>query len=190
VHIVATFSDRSLSQWATKLEAFASGAGAAGLAQAINQAGRVIRQATVLAETAQTGLEAKTIERAQHELDASGGNLAYTITARGGNVRLKYFGAVEGSGGITAHPWGQSHFYKGAFITSGPKGRRTPSSKLGGQVFENVSGGRWHGKIKQTRSGLAIPTEMVTGRTAAVFNAGAAAALQGIVVKRLGSLLG
>lgn len=189
MQIVVTFRDQALSAYAARLEAMAAGAGRIAIAQALNQGGEKVRQTTVAVETEQTGLSSDTIDRAQHAIPASAESLAFTITSHGGNVRLKYFGAKEGGGGVTAHPWNKSTFYQGAFITSGRPGHRAPSPKLGGHVFENVSGGRWHGKIKLKRSGLFIPTEMTKGPTAAAFDAASAAVLATTIVSRLGTML-
>lgn len=189
MHIVVTFRDQTLSRYAARLEALAGGAGRDVLAQALNEGGRAVRETTVAAETAQTGLPGDTLERAQQTIEANAGSLSYTIWSEGGNVRLKYFGAKESGGGVTAHPWNRSSFYPGAFITSGPRGRRAPSPKLGGHVYRNVAGRRWGGPIAQVRSGLFIPTEMTKGQTAAAFDKGAASVLATTVVARLGALL-
>lgn len=185
MHIVVEFRDRALSDYAKRLEQMGSKMGV--LAQALNEGGRALRQATVAAETAQTGLPGGTLERAQHEIPA-GGSLTYTIWSEGGNVRLKYFHPAEGGGGVTAYPWNAAHYYRGAFITSGLPGRRAPSPKLNGHVYRNVGGGRWGGPIQQVRSGLFIPTEMTKGQTASTFQSYSAIVLD-TVVRRLGSLL-
>jgi len=190
VHIVVSFRDQALSRYAARLESLAGGEGRGVLAQALNEGGRAVRQATVAAETAQTGLPGDTLERAQRELPADAGSLSYTIWSEGGNVRLKYFGAREGGGGVTAHPWNRSTYYDRAFITSGPRGRRAPSPKLGGHVYRSVGGSRrWGGPITVVRSGLFIPVEMTKGQTAAAFDKGAASVLATTVVARLGALL-
>jgi hypothetical protein len=190
MHIVVSFRDQALSRYAARLDALSGGEGRGVLAQALNEGGRAVRQATVAAETAQTGLPGETLERAQRELPADAGSLSYTIWSEGGNVRLKYFGAREGGGGVTAHPWNRSTFYDRAFITSGPRGRRAPSPKLGGHVYRSVGGSRrWGGPVSVVRSGLFIPTEMTRGQTAAAFDQGAASVLATTVVARLGAML-
>ena len=190
MQIIVTFRDQALLRYAARLDALSGGEGRGVLAQALNEGGRAVRQATVAAETAQTGLPGETLERAQRELPADAGSLSYTIWSEGGNIRLKYFGAKEGGGGVTAHPWNRSTFYERAFITSGPRGRRAPSPKLGGHVYRSVGGSRrWGGPISVVRSGLFIPTEMTRGQTAAAFDKGAASVLATTVVARLGAML-
>jgi hypothetical protein len=187
VQLVVNFQDRALSDYAKRLEQFGQ-TGPVVLAQALNQEGHAARKATVAAETAQTGLSDSTIGRAQQTIDATPGRLAFWIVSRGGNVRLKFFHPSEGDGGVSATPWNRQTFYPGAFMKSGPKGHRKLSGRLGGQVFENIQGGKWGGKIRVKRSGLFIPHEMVTGATAGAFNA-AVAVMAPRIVTRLGSLL-
>lgn len=197
MQLVVTFQDRALSEYAARLEQL-SGNSSVVLAQELNLAGQAVRHATVAAETRQTGLKQGTIDRAQNAMEASAGRLAFTITSRGGNVRLKYFGPFEGGGGVTADPWNQSTLYPGAFMTSGRQGSRYLVSKLNGQVFERISGSRAWNKntkakrksaIRMVRSGLFIPTEMTKGQTAAAFNEQAATLIATRIVSRLGSLL-
>jgi hypothetical protein len=185
MQIVATFSDGAINQLATRLAGFEA-EGRATMAATLNAVGEALRHKTVIAETAQTGLAESTIDRAQTTIDASPGRLAFTVVTEGGNVRLKYFGAKEGGGGVTATPWNRSTFYGGAFLTSGRPGARALSPKLGGQVYTNIGGGKWGGKIAQERSGLYIPTELTKGNTASTFEAGAGAALEGIMTKIAG----
>ena len=191
MQIVVAFQDRALSQFAQRLGALAAN-GPVVMAEALNAGGQAVRAATVAAETAQTGLTHDTIDRAQHAIAATPGNLAFTITSRGGNVRLKYFGAREGGGGVTAHPWNRPTFYRGAFINSGFGARRAPSPKLGGHVYERtgaISAKTKRPKIRQVRSGLFIPKEMQTGATAKAFTAAANTVLTTTIVSRLGSLM-
>jgi len=184
MHVVVTFRDRVLSDYANRLEQLGSRMGF--LAEALNEGGHALRQKTVAAETAQTGLPGDTLERAQHEIPASGGSLIYTIMSEGGNVRARFFHPSEGGGGATAYPWNAAHFYKGGFLTSGRPGNRRIVIK--GGPYENIKGGKWGGKIRAVRTGLFIPTEMTMGQTAAAFESGAAVVLN-TIVKRLGSLL-
>ena len=172
MHLVARIDASGLTNLRTRVAGIADH-GPALMARALNEAGGAIRQATVAAETAQTGLKQGTIDRAQKTDGAYAERLTFSIRSKGGNVRLKYFGAKEGGGGVTASPWRKKRFYRGAFITSGPRGRRAPSPKLNGHVFRNVEGGAWGGKIETVRSGLFIPTEMTKGATLRAFRKGA-----------------
>ena len=184
--VAVKFNDRGLGQFAARLSQLADG-GRAILASSLNEGGDALRALTVSAETSQTGLTAGTINRAQQAVHATG-QLVYSIRAHGGDVRLKFFGPVEGGGGITAHPWNRSTFYRGGFMTSGRNGSRRMIAKLNGQVYQNIRGGKWGGKIRVMRSGLFIPTEMTRGRTAAAFEEGTAV-LSTTIVARLGALL-
>lgn len=136
--------------------------------------GETLRHVMVEAEARQTGLSPGVMDRALS--GGMEGDLAYVIRSRGGNVRLKHFGAKEGGGGVTALPWGRSTFYAGAFITSGRPGARRAAPKLNGHVYERIDKGSraWGGKIRQVRSGLYIPTEMTKGLTLAAFRRAAA----------------
>jgi hypothetical protein len=186
MQIVATLSGGGFGKLRTMIAGLENAP--AILAEALNAAGEGLRRATVAAETGQTGLAEDVIERAQQTISASPGRLAFAIVARGGNIRLKYFGAREGGGGVTAHPWGQSRFYPGAFLTSGREPNRAPTPRLGGQVFtatgvKNASrkgAGSWWRKIALTRSDLYIPTELIRGETKAAFETGAARALESV----------
>jgi hypothetical protein len=187
VQIIATMDARAIERLATKIAGFER-EGPMMMAAALNSAGAELRLATVAAETKQTGLAGDVIDRAQTTIDASQGRLAFTILVRGGSVRLKYFGAKEAGGGVSARPWNRPSYYPGAFITSGRPGNRRPSPRLGGQVYTNVSGGKWRGHIKQVRPGLFIPTELTSGATAKSFEVGARGALEAIST-RLAALL-
>lgn len=188
MQIVARFDDGAITRLQTRLAALAED-GRVEMAAALNAAGLGLRRKTAAAETAQTGLAEGVIDRAQQTIDANAATLVFTIVAHGGSVRLKYFGAKEGGGGVTAHPWGRVTFYSGDFITSGRPGSRLASGKLGGQVYEALgpkntkrkNAGTWWRKIDQKRPGLFIPTELTLGKTAAAFEDGAPAALQAII---------
>lgn len=182
MQIIATFRDRHLSDYASRLEQLNAGA----LAETLNLIGARAREKTVAAETQQTNLAGDTIERAQHEIKATPSRLVYTIQSGGGNIRLKYFNARESGAGVVAVPWGSGHYYPGAFINSGWHGARWPSPKLNGHTYKRTGASRL--PIKQERSGLYIPTEMTTGQTLAAFEAAVPAGFN-IIVRRLGSLL-
>jgi len=187
MQVIVKFNDQALGQFRTKLAGLAE-RGPSTMAQAMNAAGQTMHQATIAAETAQTGLTHGTMERAQRVHEASSSRLVFTINSSGGNVRLKYFGAKEGGGGVTAHPWAQSHFYRSAFMTSGRQGMRKPMAKLGGQVYEpkDLSDRYWWRQIKSRRSGLYIPTEMTKGSTKAAFEAHTGPMMSGIMTNLAG----
>ena len=197
MHVVVDFKDHILRDYAARLDHIA-GSGMGMLAQALNEGGAEVREQTVAAETAQTGLPYNTLDRAQREFPATSGSLTYTIFAKGGNVRLKFFGPSEVPGGVIAHPWNRPTFYANAFVTSGRPGARFQVAKLNGQVFmRNTPKLAWNRNTKKKitspivseRSGLFIPIELTTGQTASTFESGSASVLATTVIKRLGSLL-
>ena len=185
MHFIARIEGGALGQMASRLKDFEGSTSFAGL---LNTAGAALRAGTVAAETKQTHLSGGALERAQKVIPAAAGSLSYTIWSRGGNVRLRYFNAREGGGGVTADPWGASTFYPRAFMTSGLAPNRAPAAKLNGQVYTPV-GVKWYGSIQQQRSGLYIPTEMTRGATAASFESGAVAAMA-FLQSRLAAVLG
>ena len=186
MHLVATVQDRSIGAYAERLKRLGV-EGRVVLASALNAAGGEVRLLTVEAETRQTGLDGKTIGRAQKVLPASGASLSFRIRSEGGDVRLKFFGAQETSSGVVAHPLGEAAVFSHAFIKGGRFPDRVSVSRLNGQVFERNGSGRT--PIHVVRSGVVIPKEMVTGATAAAFENGVATIVATTVVRRLGALL-
>lgn len=158
--------------------------------RAINWTGDRIKTRVVNALTKQTGLKRRTILKAVVPERANFSALAYHMRARGGNISLLYFKPRERGSGVVAYPWGTAHTYGNAFRRSGLPGHRRLSPKLHGNVFINVDGGKWGGKIEKVHSGLYIPRELVKGDTAAAFNGGVAALLPGRVEHELGAILG
>ena len=179
MRIITRFEGDALDKLRTRLLSLED---QSAMAAALNAAGSEIRKQTIDAETRQTGLKHDTIERAQVAQPASAGRLAFNIRSKGGNVRLKYFGARETGSGVTADPWDAPHFYPQAFINSGWKDRR-PSPKLNGQVYKRV--GRKSMPIVQEKSGLFIPTEMTKGATAQAFEQTSRRALLEIITRLL-----
>lgn len=141
-----------------------------GIARALNHTGDKARTQMVRTLTDQTGLKRKVIVKAlQVNRAAQGGGaggLVYTIRSRGGNIRLKYFGARETRAGVSAAPWGARRVYLGTFIKGGRFPNRV-SLSMGGHVFRRTGLSRL--PIEGGRSGLYIPKEMVTGATAGAF---------------------
>lgn len=134
--------------------------------------GEAMRSSMAGVAAGQVNLPLDTLNRA-FDGHLAGQNI-YTIRARGGNVRLKYFSPKEGGRGVAASPWGRTTVYAGTFMTSGRPGARRMSPKLGGHVYERVdkSNRGWFSKIRQARAGLYIPDEMVKGATFATFKRG------------------
>ncbi len=169
MQIIVTFNAKALDQAIAGLDAAGQGAFRTQLAGAINTVGHAVHEAIIPPMMTQTGLTTGTIPRAIHDHPGGAGGLSYTLATRGGNISLRYFGAHETGGGVTAYPRGRSTSYPGAFIRSGRPGNRHPSPKLNGQVYKNIAGGKWGGKIKKIKSGVFIPEEMVRGAAKAVF---------------------
>lgn len=186
MRIVVEIRDASLQAFAARLEQLAAGRGRSFLAQSLNQAGKGIRHQSVPAEAAQTGLPVGTIERAQQTIEATASSLSFTILAKGGNVRLKFFGPQESGQGVVAHPWNKSTFYHRAFTMGGRPGSRVPL-RFGGEVKMRAGSSRL--PLKTVRSGLFIPDEMLSGRTGATLNSASDALVVPILLSRLGSLL-
>jgi hypothetical protein len=153
---------RGLAAFAGKLSA-AKGHMPETLAAAVQKVGPIATSQMKRVLPAQTGLKFKTINRALKGR-AQGAN--FVIGSKGGDVRLKFFGARETAKGVTAAPWNSRRLYPATFIKSGwwPK-RGKPVGH--GQVFRRV--GKSKLPIVQVRSGLFIPNEMVTGNSAVVF---------------------
>jgi hypothetical protein len=178
MRVVVTFNSKALDAAIAGLDAVASGAFRTQLSEAVNFVGQAIHHGLVDPLKHQTGLTGSTIPRALHDMPAGAGGLAYQIATRGGDISLKYFGAREAGGGVTAHPRGVQTQFDGAFIRSGRAGNRRASPKLNGQVYRNVDDGRWGGHIQKVKSGVFIPQEMVRGAALNVFNTVVASQLE------------
>lgn len=164
-----------------------AGAQAPGLmANGLNAGGAALRVKTIASETAQTGLAKRVIAKAQREHRASAASLVYEIAAQGGDVRLKFFKARETKAGVSAAPWNARHVYAGSFIRGGKFPKRVGLG-MGGHVFQRSGSARL--PIVGGRSGLFIPTEMVTGKTAATFNAGQGGVLD-TITRAVGAAFG
>ncbi|SEQ48995.1 hypothetical protein SAMN05216548_10527 [Faunimonas pinastri] len=164
--------DAQLARMANLLGAAGKNAGKA-IVRAVNHTGDKARTRMVRTLTAQTGLKRKVIVRALKVDRAStggpkgnGARSAYVIRSRGGDISLKFFGAKEGPGGVTAKVRGKSWHDDHAFMTGGRWPNRT-RLKLGGHVYKRL--GRKRIPIAEQRSGLFIPEEMITGESEAAF---------------------
>ncbi|WP_298981539.1 hypothetical protein [uncultured Roseibium sp.] len=132
-------------------------------ARSLNRAGTSGRTHTGRALVRQTGLKRKIIRAAMIPKRATYSDLEYRITARGGDVALKYFDARETRKGVSARPFGKRTVFRGTFI----KGGRFPSRKnlsMGGHVYARTGRGRL--PIEKQRSGVVIPNEMIKGESA------------------------
>jgi hypothetical protein len=138
------------------------------IARAVNHTGDKVRTAMIRSLTGQSGLPRKTIVKAlKRRMAWPKRSMSYTITARGGNVHLKFFKAREAGSGVSAAPWGQRRMFPGMFIKGGRPGARVALA-MGGQVMMRTGASRL--PIASQRSGLFIPDEMVTGATEAAFD--------------------
>jgi hypothetical protein len=111
----------------------------------------------------QTGLKSKTVDKA---LKGASRGATYVIKSHGGDIRLKYFGARETAGGVSAAPWNDRKVYAATFIKSGwwPN-RREPIAK--GQVLRRKGESKY--PMEVVKSGLYIAEEMVKDGCAAAF---------------------
>ena len=151
------------------------------LRRAINSVGDRDRTQVKRVLTKQTGLKAHVIERALKTKRANFDELSYTMTVRGGNVAMKYFGARETLPGVSAAPLGQRQVFVSTFMKGGKFPDRVPL-KLGGQVFERTGAGR---EIRKVLSGVYIPLELVSGATVATFQKTAEQMLPGRVAHEI-----
>lgn len=172
------------------LERYANGFGMIGnrasvvLARALNHEGAKAKTQVQRALVQQTGLKYAVLKRAVKEGKAAqgdptreyeGANLVYVLTSRGGDIRLKFFGARETRAGVVAKPWGAPKLYTGAFTRGGrwPKRVTLPYK---GHAFQRAGDSRL--PISQVRSGLFIPDEMIKGASAAAFEQTMGASLE------------
>jgi hypothetical protein len=111
----------------------------------------------------QTGLTSKIVDRA---LKGAPIGARFIIQSKGGNIRLKYFGARETAQGVSAAPWNERQVYAGTFINSGwwPN-RVAPIAR--GQVLRRKGQSKY--PMEVVKSGLYIADEMVKDGCAAAF---------------------
>ena len=141
------------------------------LARAINHSGDKARTRMIRALAGQTGLKVGTTKRALRTTKAGAGGLTYVIRSRGGDIRLKYFGARETRRGVSAAPWNKRSIYPHTFLKAGWWPRRVVKPSWNGQVFERMGSKTKTGmdRFETVRSGLLIPDEMVKGASADAF---------------------
>lgn len=135
--------------------------------RAVNWTGDRARTQVRRELTAQTGLPRKTIVKAVRVTRSTPHTLAYTMTAKGGDVALMFFRARETRAGVSAAPFGKRQVFVHTFI----KGGRFPDRKgvvFRGHVMKRTGPERFPVKVEQ--SGVVIPAEMVSGATLEAFN--------------------
>lgn len=162
----------------------ASKQGPLAVRRALKHTGDKARTAMRKALPAQTGLKAGTINRA---VKGQMRGDRYVIESRGGNVRLKYFGARETRKGVSAAPWGHRQVFANTFMRGGHFPNRVKLN-MGGHVYRRSGSGRT--PIEGGRSGLFIPKEMITGSSERAFYATAERDLGPRVVHELLRILG
>ncbi|SON55517.1 hypothetical protein HDIA_1976 [Hartmannibacter diazotrophicus] len=136
-------------------------------ARAVNHVGLKARTQVRRALTKQTGLKRKTIVKAVKDYRGSAANPKFSLTSRGGDIALRFFGPRETRAGVSATPFGGRKVFRGTFL----RGGRFPSRvdlKMGGTVFERAGAHRL--PIEKVKSGVFIPTEMVQGETRRAFD--------------------
>lgn len=142
-------------------------------ARVLNAEGDKMRTKVRRAVAKQTGLKRATVVRAirRRGRGASPSDLTYELRARGGDIRVKFFRPREFRFGVRAFPRGQATRFAGSFMRGGQFPDRVPIriNRDGTGVFHRTGRGRF--PIAQTRSGVFIPDELVTGASEAAFNA-------------------
>lgn len=98
---------------------------------------------------------------------SAGASLVYEISTSGGDIAMKYFGARETRGGVSAAPFGRRQVFSGTFIKGGRFPNRVPAKGLHGHVYRRA--GKDRRPLDFIDSGVMIPAEMVKGATAKVF---------------------
>lgn len=149
------------------------------LQRAVNHTGDKARTQVIRALSSQTGLKRKVIVKAIRIGRAWGasssessfvdgrGSLEYVLSAKGGDISLKYFSARETLKGVTAAPFGKRKLFARTFIKGGRFPNRIEASGLNGHVYLRT--GKGHGPLELQDSGVIIPAEMIKGATADAF---------------------
>ncbi|MUZ63495.1 hypothetical protein GOZ98_12165 [Agrobacterium vitis] len=143
----------------------------------------VIKEALKVRKATGTGISRETGEIVSFT-DAS---FNYTITARGGNIALKYFKARETQAGVTAAPFGKRQLYAGTFMKGGRFPNRVKADSLHGHVVRRA--GKRRNPIEIEESGVVIPAEMVSGASAKVFTETVETSLPTRVMHEIGYLI-
>lgn len=143
------------------------------VARAINHTGDKARTQVIRALSRQTGLPQRIIRTAIKDgpetRRASPESPTYTLSAGGGDVRVKFFKKRETRAGVVAHLGtvrGRTLFPR-TFFRGGAFPRRVDIAAFDGHVLDRVSEFRYH--LRHVRSGVFIPVEMVEGASAKAF---------------------
>ncbi|MCC0033772.1 MAG: hypothetical protein H6887_00740 [Hoeflea sp.] len=135
--------------------------------RAVNRAGDMARTQVRQKLTGQTGLKRPTIVKAVKVSRSSPQTLVYRMSAHGGDVSLKYFGARETKAGVRAAPFGDRKIFASTFMRAGWWPKRVIKPSWNGQVFARAGAARF--PIEKQKSGVIIPNEMVQGETRDAF---------------------
>ena len=159
---------------------------------ALNDTGDRTRTPMKKALVVQTGLKPRVVAAAVKTKRATNGDLTYRMSSRGGNIRLKYFGARETAQGVSAAPRSARRVFAGTFMRAGFWPKRVVKPNWNGQVFRRVGGKTKSGqdKFEVVRSGVFIPQEMITGATAAAFHTTSARVLPERLAHHLARAMG
>lgn len=157
------------------------------LQRALSRTGDKAKTQVLRSLTHQTGLKRKVIVKAVKVKKPSFTNLTYTMTTRGGNISLKYFGPHETRKGVSAAPRNHRRIFAGDFQRGGLFPNRV-ALNMGGYVFKRLGGTRT--PIAKQKSGVYIPEEMVRGETASAFESTIARDLPARVGHELLRMLG
>ncbi|MBS1164161.1 MAG: hypothetical protein H6R00_186 [Proteobacteria bacterium] len=186
--LVARWADANLKVFGKRIDALNAQFPKV-LPRIVNQVGNRSKTIVIRTLTKQTGLPRKTIVKAVGNPNpARPGKLSFEMRTRGGNIRLKYLRPRETKKGIVAYPFGKRVLFAGAFMRGGAFPKRKTVAKFDGHVMFRPHGQRKNYSFQ--RSGVYVPVEMTTGRTATEFQKIAAPLLRERVEAALTKLLG
>lgn len=139
--------------------------------RAVNRAGDMARTQVRQRLTRQTGLKRPTIVKAVKVSRSSPQTLVYRMSAHGGDISLRYFGARETRAGVSAAPFGKRSVFASTFIKAGWWPNRVTKPNWNGQVFQRTGTATETGmdRFEKKKSGVIIPNEMVQGETRDAF---------------------
>jgi hypothetical protein len=157
----------SLNRFDNALKALGSKKMGQAANRAVNRAGDMARTQVRQKLTRQTGLKRPTIVKAVKVSRSTPQTLVYRMSAHGGDVSLKYFGARETKAGVSAAPFGNRKIFASTFMRAGWWPNRVVKPRWNGQVFARAGASRF--PIEKQKSGVIIPNEMVQGETRDAF---------------------